>query len=128
MESKEKFYQKWWFWVIIICIFIVLIISLVLFSKGKQGVGTAGISIEEFDEIQIGMTMTEVCKIINNENMNNVKSQQLEKIEDITGTLYKYRYEGEKKGYAIITYELSTTDLWSGNGIKVITKEKFNLK
>lgn len=112
--------------VVIICISIITIITII---NKSEGVGNAGISKEEYESIKSGMTMTQVSQIINSENMNNVVSEQISRIEEKSGTtVYKYKYTGEHKGYAIVTYEYTFDDLWSGSGMKVILKEQFNLK
>lgn len=127
MENEKKLYQKWWFWSIIIVIICIIIIVNVINKSIK--IRSEGISIEEYQSIKNGMTMTEVSKIINPENFDNILSEQISRIEDITGSvIYKYKYIGEHKGYAIITYEYTTEDLWSGKGMKVILKEKFDLE
>ncbi len=80
-------------------------------------------NIEEYEKIAIGMTMTEVEDIVG--DRNHIKCEQLDRIEDVSSTIYTYKYFGEKKGYATITYEL---DIWSNKGMQVISKEIFNLK
>lgn len=109
--------------IILICliIFIVFILFLVISSNLK--IDPNGMNIEEYEKIETGMTMTEVEDIVG--SRNNIKCEQLSRIEDISSTIYTYKYFGEKKGYATITYEL---DIWSNKGMQVISKENFNLK
>lgn len=136
-RKKVKLYQKWWFLGIIICIFIILIIYFVLFSNGKgtQGVGTAGISKEEFDEIQIGKTTNfELDKIIDKNDEwddDTVYCKCVEKIEELNEDK-KYtlvsKYYGEKGGYAIITLQSDCSNGNFYNPWVVIKKEKFDLR
>lgn len=118
--------KKWWFWFIIVFIAILIMLIFVL----KKPIKKSGISKEEYKKIENGMTMTEVAEIINSENREDVLQEEISKIEDKStgGTVYKYKYIGEKGGYAVITYEITTIDLWTDGRVKVILKEEFNLK
>ena len=55
--KKEKtFYKKWWFWLIILAIILAIILIIIFTNNNVDGVGTAGISKEEFDKIEVGKT------------------------------------------------------------------------
>lgn len=124
---KEK--RKKWRFLIITLITICAIAIIILIINNSKAIGNEGISKAEYESIKNGMTMTEVSQIINPENINNVLEEQISRIEEKSGTvIYKYKYKGEHKGYAVITYEYTFSDLWLGNGMKVILKEEFDLK
>ena len=133
MKSKE-FYKKWWFWLIILVIIFIIATVIVFMDKGTKGVGTAGISKEEFDKIQVGKTTNfELDDIIDkNEEWNNDEvykkcvEQIGEKKEDSKYT-YIYKYYGENKGYAIITLQADYTNGYYYNDVIVIEKENFGL-
>lgn len=140
MEEKETkkgkiFYKKWWFW-IIICLILFIIIILLLLSKNKSnGIGTAGISIDEFKKIENGMDQFEVNSIIdeldewNNDETYEKACQEISSEEKDSVYTYVYKYVGEKGGYALITYEVDYSD--GAYGLKypeVIKKEQVNLK
>ena len=52
---KNKIYKKWYFWLILVT-FVFIILLLIFILNNNSGVGTAGISKDEFDEITIGST------------------------------------------------------------------------
>lgn len=130
---KEEILKKWWFWVIIISI-IVITISIVLTINKSNGVGTAGISLEEFKEIDLGMSNSTVNKIIDkydewdNDTIYNKCCEEINKSNENSIYTYSYKYYGEKSGYAIITFEAdySKGDLFVLPS--VVKKESFNLK
>ena len=107
----------------IICLAIFIIFLLFFILSSVFTTDSNGINMEEYEKIQTGMTMTEVEDIVG--TRNNIKCEQINRFEDISSTVYIYKYYGEKKGYATITYEL---DIWSNKGMQVISKENFNLK
>lgn len=125
--------RKWWFWLIIILIF--AIVTIIFIMQSNEGVGTAGISKEEFDEIRIGQTNNfELNSIIdknnewNNDEIYNKCVEEIgEKREDSKYT-YIYKYYGEKSGYAIITLEADYSNGYLYNDLIVIKKENHNLK
>ena len=125
--------KKWWFWLIILIGIIIL--SIVVFSNKDEGVGTAGISKSEFNEIEVGKTTNfGLSKIIdkNNEWDNDLVYQKcVEKIEESKEDkkyTYVYKYLGEKSGYAIITLQSDYSNGYFYNDVLVIKKEAFNLK
>lgn len=137
MESQEKFYQKWWFWVIIACIFIILILVFVIFFKKEvtQGVGTAGISKEEFDEISLGMTQFKVDEIVDkfdeweDDEIYNKCCEKISSSSENGKYINVYKYYGEKSGYALITFEVDYSEGYYGLKYpEVVKKEKFDLR
>lgn len=120
----------------ILIIVILLIIASILFIKNNdKGVGTAGISKEEFEKIKIGETTNyELNDIIdkNNEwNDDEVYNKCVEQIEESKVDkkyTYIYKYLGENGGYAIITLQADYSNEYFYNDVIVIKKEKFNLK
>lgn len=117
--------KKWWFWaIIIICIFIILTMCI---TNTKKGVGENGISKEEFEAIELGMSQNSVIKIISPNNLETV-NEEIEKSSNNSVYIYKYKYFGEKSGYAIITFkaDYSKGDLFVLP--EVTQKEQFNLK
>ncbi len=133
-ERENIFYKKWWFWTLIVII-LSIIVSISIYMNNKlTGVGTAGISKEEFDKIEIGETTNfELNNIIdqNNEWDNDeIYERCVEKIreekEDHKYT-YIYKYYGEEKGYAIITLQADYSNGYYYNDVIVIKKENVGL-
>ena len=73
------------------------IIFLVLFNNKSDGIGSAGISLEEFKKINNGMTQSEVEKIIDSDDLwndDNVYAQACIKLEENkNNSIYKYTYK-----------------------------------
>lgn len=135
-KNSNVFYKKWWFWIAIIII-IIIITMMVLFIKNitQKGVGTAGISKKEFDEIQIGKTTNfELNNIIDKNNEWNDDEiyrkcvEEIEQSKEDSKYTYVYKYYGEKSGYAIITLQADYSNGYFYNDVLVIKKEQFNLK
>lgn len=129
--------KKWWFWGIIVCICMIsiLIFIMLLNKSDKQGVGTAGISLEEFEEIVIGKTTNfGLSKIIDkndewyNDEIYNKCVEKIGEEEKDKKYTYIYKYYGEKAGYAIITLQADYSNGYLYNDVVVIKKEKFDLK
>lgn len=128
----KKNIKKWW--ILPSAILIVIIVFFAIQTKDK-GVGTAGISKQEFDEIKIGETTNfDLSSIIDkNDEWDNdeVYDKCVEKIEESKEDqkyTYVYKYYGEKSGYAIITLQADYSNGYFYNDVIVIKKEKFNLK
>lgn len=129
-ETKKKpIYKKWWFWVIIVVIIVAIATS--------QGTGTNNvqqtsvntdnsnatntndtkISLEEFNQIETGMSYEEVVEIVGGEG--TVLSES-----DITGdgqyktTIYSWDGNGMLGASANVTFQ----------GGKVISKAQFGLE
>ena len=129
-ETKKKpIYKKWWFWVIIVVINVAIATS--------QGTGTNNvqqtsvntdnsnatntndtkISLEEFNQIETGMSYEEVVEIVGGEG--TVLSES-----DITGdgqyktTIYSWDGNGMLGANANVTFQ----------GGKVISKAQFGLE
>ena len=125
--------KKWWFWVVIVLVIIIVILITLVINK-SGGVGTAGISLEEFEEINLGMSNSTVNKIIDkldewdDDNIYNKCCKEISKSSQNSVYTYSYKYYGEKRGYAIITFEAdySKGDLFVLPS--VVKKENFNLK
>ena len=133
---KNNFLKKWWLWLIILIFAVIIIISSIILLNGhNRGVGTAGISKEEFDEIAVGKTTNfELNSIIDkNDEWNDDKIYE-KCVEEISSSkedskyTYVYKYIGEKKGYAIITLQADYSNGYFYNDVIVIKKEQFNLK
>lgn len=127
--------RKWWFWLTIVLISILITFVAILLNNKDDGVGSAGISKEEFDEIIVGKTTNfELNSIIdkNNEwNEDEIYNKCVEEIENSKEGhkyTYVYKYYGEKNGYAIITLQADYSNGYYYNDVIVIKKEKFNLK
>lgn len=125
-------FKKWWFWLIVFFVIIVCIIIVICMSKG--GVGTPGISKEEYQKINIGMSNFEVNSIIDskdewdNDEIYSKCCIEIEKSEKNSVYSYTYKYLGEKSGYATVTY---TADYSKGSFFVTPTvtyKKQYNLK
>lgn len=134
MEQKKlAIYKKWWFWTIIAVAIILFFVILFIFKIG--GVGSAGISKAEFDEIIIGETTNfELNSIIdkedkwNNDFVYNRCVEQIGEEKEKSKYTYTYKYYGEKGGYAIITLQSDYTNGNFYNDVIVIEKENYGLK
>lgn len=139
-STTTKIYNQWWFWLIISITIIALTLIIVFFNQSHNnssdyGVGSAGISLEEFEKITIGSTtMWDISNIIdkNDEwNNNDIYNKVVEEIEDSKSEhIYKhvYKYLGENSGYALITFEADYSNGYFYNDFIVTKKENFNLK
>ena len=124
--------KKWWFWFVVLVIF-VSGTTLMLFIK-NDGIGSSGISKKEFKEIELGMSQSKVHGIIdklnewNEDEVYEKACEEIEKNQENSKYTYRYKYYGDKSGYAIITYEAdySKGDLFVLP--EVVKKEQFNLK
>lgn len=123
------------FWIIILVLIIIAIIIGISINKISNGVGSAGISKEEFDEIKIGNTTNfELNSIIDkNDEWDNdeIYSKCVELIEEKkedSKYTYIYKYHGEKGGYAIITLQADYSNGYFYNDVIVVEKENHNLK
>ena len=127
--------RKWLFIIVLLIILVALFSILVKGEKENKGVGTAGISKDEFKEIKIGETTNfELNDIIDKDNEwkdDKVYEKCVEQIgeskEEHRHT-YIYKYYGEKGGYAIITLQSDYSNGYFYNDVVVIKKENFNLK
>ena len=132
----KKVLKKWWYLFLALGILIIgIIIAIFATAKTEGGVGQAGISNEEFRQIEIGKTTSyELGKIIDDKNEwenEETYNKCVEKIsESIDGNKYTYvyKYYGERSGYAIITLQANSLNTEMNNNIIVIKKEKFDLK
>lgn len=129
-KESKKVFQKWWFWLILILVIIIILLIFLLLKKDNEGIGTAGISKKEFEEIRTGMSQFEVNSIIDKlDEWDNdeIYKNSCEEIEKSTEN-HIYKYYGENGGYAIITY---TADYSKGDLFvlpQVTKKEQFGLK
>lgn len=133
-KGKVAIYKKWWLWTIIVVVAIILLF-VILFMLKIGGVGSAGISKAEFDEIIVGETTNfELSSIIDKDDKWNndfIYNRCVEKISEEKEYLkytYTYKYYGEKGGYAIITLQSDYTNGNFYNPVVVIKKENFDLK
>lgn len=132
----KKIVKKWWIWIVIVGLLIFVIGLTITINKIKsQGVGTAGISKEEFDKIKIGSTtMWEISKIIapNKEwNDNDIYNKVVTEIEDSQKNYiytHVYKYLGENGGYALVTFEADYSNGYFYNDFIVTKKENFDIK
>lgn len=131
----KELIKKWWFWLVIVLILALIIFTVILLNSSNDGVGSAGISKEEFNEIIVGQTTNfELNSIIdkNDEwNEDEVYDKCVKEIENFKKDnkyTYVYKYYGEKGGYAIITLQADYSNGYYYNDVVVIKKENFNLK
>ncbi len=123
--------KKWWFWLVILVI-LVFSIALLLLIK-NDGIGSAGISKKEFEEIELGMSQFKVHGIIdkldewNEDKVYEKACEEISKVYKDGIYTYQYKYYGEKSGYAIITFE-ADYNKGSFEVPEVVKKEQFNLK
>lgn len=126
--------KKWWFLLIVVLVISMIVIAMLLIKKESNGVGSAGISLEEFNQIELGMGQSKVQSIIDSEdewdddNVYDRCCEETNKSEEGSVYRYTYKYIGENEGYAEITYEAdySNGDLFVLP--TVVSKENFNLK
>ena len=120
---------------IIILLIVFLLFLFVNSPKSSEGIGSAGISLEEFNQIEIGMTQHEVDSIIdadklwNDDEIYDKACIKLNEENNNSIYTYKYKYLGHKSGYAIIVFSVDyTSGMYGLEYPKVISKEDFNLK
>lgn len=121
--------------IIIILLVILIIIVFKNFNDRKTiGVGEAGISVEEFNQITNGMSNFEVNDIIDPNSLLDDDETYNKCVQEISNTennhIYSYtmRYQGENAGYAEITF---TADYSNGDIFVMPTvsgKINYNLK
>ena len=103
----KRILKKWWILIIVLA----SIIGLMCFKVSNRGVGTAGISLEEFEKIELGMGETTVNKLIDTEDewsddkVYEKCCTEVNKNKDNHIYTYTYKYLGEKGGYALVTFE-----------------------
>lgn len=121
--------------ILLIIITIIIVMFFLFKNNSNDGIGEAGISLEEFKKISSGMTQTEVEKIIDENNLWNnddVYSNACIKLDENKNNsiyTYKYKYIGDKSGYAIVTYEVDYSNGFYGLEYPVVTDfQSFNLK
>ncbi len=127
-EKKEKtFYKKWWFWLIIL-----IVVGIIAGSQGTNSNVTeqtatnssnlvtsenTRITLEEFNQIQTGMTYEQVVELIGTDG--TIMSES-----DITGdgqyktTIYSWEGKGGLGANANVTFQ----------GGKVVAKAQFGLE
>lgn len=94
--------KKWWFWMIIVLVIIIAILIALTINK-SHGVGTAGISLQEFEEIDLGMSNLTVNKIIDkldewdDNNIYDKCCKEISKSNQNSIYTYSYKYYGEKR-------------------------------
>ena len=101
---------------------IVFILSLILTSCTNGGIGEEGISKNEFEQIKRGMSQFEVDEIV-----GGYGEKIAEKEEDHVYS-FTYKYQGEKKGYAIITFTADYSDGLSYQTPEVTAMEQHDLR
>lgn len=128
-EEKEKkpIYKRWWFWLIVIIIVIAIATSQGNSTNTTEKTSTnpenstiaedTKITLEEFNQVETGMTYEEVVGIIGTEG--TVMSES-----DITGdgqyktTIYSWEGKGSLGANANITFQAG----------KVVSKAQFGLE
>lgn len=130
----KELIKKWWFWLMVVFTIIIVLVIFLIINK-KESIGTAGISKEEFDEINLGMTQFEVNSIIDKLNEWDDDEVYNRCCQEISSTnkdgiyIYVYKYLGENSGYAIITYEVDYSNGYYGLQYPTVTeRENHNLK
>lgn len=133
-ETKRVFYKKWWFWILIVIILVTTIFAIIYINNKPTGVGPAGISKEEFDEIEIGKTTNfELNSIIDqndewdNDGIYERCVEQIGEEKEEHKYTYIYKYYGEEKGYAIITLQADYSNGYYYNDVIVVKKENVGL-
>lgn len=131
----KRLIKKWWFWLVIVLIFALIILVEILFNSSNNGVGSAGISKEEFNEIVVGQTTNFELNSIIDKNDEWDEDEVYDRCVEEIGIskkdnkyTYVYKYYGEKGGYAIITLQADYSNGYYYNDVVVIKKENFNLK
>lgn len=118
--------------VIIGILLIVFAIIFLLLRIIPKGIGTGGISKEEFEKISIGIDNYKVNSIIDPDKTwlnEEIYKKCVEKINETTKDgkhSYTYKYLGEQSGYAIIKFEMSLDNYMELP--KVVEKTQYNLK
>lgn len=135
LKKEKTFYKKWWFWLLILLAIIIILIILFAIKNNSHGIGTAGISKEEFDKIEVGMDQFEVNSIIdeydewNDDELYEKACQEISSKEENSVYTYVYKYVGDLDGYALITFEVDYSDgAYVLKYPEVVKKEQFNLK
>ena len=131
-ENKEELYKKWYFWVIIVLVTIILILVRQDYENGTTSdIRDEGISLAEFNAIEVGKTDILGLKGLigyTDKNFDKIVSEVEEPVyeKDLEGNthiFYKQKYIGENnEGYAIITIERYL------NEFIVIDKQCYDLK
>ena len=120
--------------ILIFTLIIFLIVGIFVILNNKEKIGSAGISLAEFEEIDIGMSQNTVDSIIDqkdewdDDEVYEKCCQEISRSEDNHIYKYEYKYLGENGGYAKITFE---ADYSNGDLFVLPTvsnKENFNLK
>ncbi len=75
-------------------------------SSSSSGIGKTGISLEEFNNISIGMDIDKVKETIG--GSGTLISEQTRDTEEYIEYTTVYKYDGEQSGYAEITYVLKS--------------------
>lgn len=137
MKNKDnKICRKMYLLLIILATIIVIIAcAILLIMRILNGIGSAGISKEEFEEIEIGMDNFEVNAIIdklgewNDDEIYEKACEEVEKTKNESVYKYTYKYNGENSGYALITFEVDYSDgVYGLQYPEVVKKEQVNLK
>ena len=132
-KESIAIYKKWWFWTIIGIVIIAIYMCMCLsYQKNKTvSIKDEGISLSEFNAIEVGKTDILALKGLigyTDKNFDKIVSEVEEPIYEkdengSTHVFYKQKYVGENgNGYAIITIEGYL------NEYTVIEKENFGLK
>lgn len=137
MENNSKkdicMYKKWWFWAIIVVILICILYFFSIYQNNNDDdyILDEGISLSEFNAIEIGKTDILALKGLigyTDKNFDKIVSEVEKPIyeedeEGITHIYYKQKYIGENgEGYAVITIERYLDEFI------VIEKENYGLK
>lgn len=98
-----------------ITIIICSLFSFATLCSCSSGVGEQGISLEEFNQIYVGMRKEKVEEIIG--GSGQLISEKENETEKYIEHIHVYKYEGEKSGYAEIQFNLK-----SYKGLEILTK------
>ena len=115
----------------IVIVIIIVLISLFLCSCSEkpQGIGEAGISNEEFEQLSLGMTHDTVDEIIG--GSGELISETENDDDNYYVTVFLYRYEGEQSGYAELEFTLKTHKgytLHDFQTFSLTSKKKYDLQ
>lgn len=106
----------------VLCGVLAVILSVMCLSAcGGSGIGAEGISKKEYEQISRGMSLFEVNGIVGGGG-----EKVSEKEEDSVYT-YTYKYQGEKSGYALVTYSADYSDGAFYQEFKVTAMEQHDL-
>lgn len=108
---------------------LLLVVTIFCFTScGTKAVDTTGISLEEFNQIKMGMKLEDVKEIIGGDGTKISESEN--DTDEYIEHLCTYKFNGEQGGYAEIKFSLiSYKDIlkMKFNDYEVIEKNQYDL-